>query len=132
MKTTSQLLAASAVLSLTVGAAWAQPPGDHGKMDHGKMGHDAKGAGSHRMMADKAFMASMQTMHKAMTAAKGGTVDATFATKMIAHHEGAIAMARIELEHGGDAQAKQLAQKTIDENTRGIAALRDWLRTHGS
>ncbi|TAJ72015.1 MAG: DUF305 domain-containing protein [Phenylobacterium sp.] len=102
-----------------------------GKMEQDKMGHAAKGAGGHHMMADEAFMASMQSMHRSMTAAKGGTVDATFAKKMIAHHEGAIAMARIELEHGADAQAKQLAQKTIDENTRGIAALRDWLRAHG-
>jgi uncharacterized protein (DUF305 family) len=128
---TSHFLAASAVLSLAAGAAWAHPPGDHEKMPPGKMGHDAKGAGGHHMMADQAFMTSMQAMHKSMTAAKGATVDATFAKKMIAHHEGAIAMARIELEHGADAQAKQLAQKTLDENTRGIAALRDWLRAHG-
>lgn len=130
MKTTPRL-AAAAVLSLAASAAWAQPPMDHGKMDHSKMGHGAKGTGSHHAMADKAFMMSMQKMDKAMVAAKGSTVDATFAKKMIAHHEGAIAMARVELEHGGDAQAQQLAQKTIDENTRGIAELRDWLRAHG-
>ncbi|TAJ68790.1 MAG: DUF305 domain-containing protein [Phenylobacterium sp.] len=122
----SPILAAAAALTLGAGAAGAQPP-----MDHSKMAHDAKGAGPHRAMADKAFMMSMQNMDKAMMAAKGATVDATFAKKMIAHHEGAIAMARVELEHGGDAQAKQLAQKTIDENTRGIAELRDWLRQHG-
>ena len=128
---TSRLLAASAVLSLAAGSASAQPSRDHEPMDHGKMGHSAKGAGSHRVMADQAFMGSMQAMHKAMMTAKGGTVDATFVRKMIAHHEGAIAMARVQLEHGGDAQAKRLAQKTIDENTRGIAELRDWLRAHG-
>jgi len=123
---TSRILAAAAALSLGAGVALAQPPADHSKM-----AHDTKGAGPHKAMADKAFMTSMQAMDKAMMAAKAPTVDATFAKKMIAHHEGAIAMARIELEHGGDAQAKQMAQKIIDESTRGIAELRDWLRQHG-
>nr|WP_227000206.1 DUF305 domain-containing protein [Phenylobacterium soli] len=62
---------------------------------------------------------------------QGGSVDATFAKKMIAHHEGAIEMARTVLQHGADAQAKQMAQKTIEENTKGIQDLRDWLRQHG-
>jgi uncharacterized protein (DUF305 family) len=73
----------------------------------------------------------MQKMHKDMMAAKGKTVDASFARKMIAHHEGAIDMAKIELEHGADAKTKQMAQKVIDESNRGIAELRDWLRQHG-
>lgn len=85
----------------------------------------------HNAMADKDFMSAMQAMDKKMMAAKGPTVDAAFARKMIAHHEGAIAMARVELEHGGDAQAKKLAEKTIEENTRGIAELRGWLRQNG-
>jgi uncharacterized protein (DUF305 family) len=82
-------------------------------------------------MAMHADMAAMKTMDKAMMAAKGSTPDVTFARKMIAHHQGAIAMARIELEHGMDADAKRLAQQTIDENTKGIADLQAFLRAHG-
>ena len=129
--TTSRILAAAAALALCGSAAWAHPPEDHSKMDHGKMAQEAPGGGPHRAMADKGFMSAMQAMDKKMMAAKGSTVDAAFAQKMIAHHEGAIAMARVQLEHGGDAQAKRLAEKTIEENTRGIAELRDWLRQHG-
>lgn len=129
MKITLAALGVASALGLSVGAASAQQPMDHGKMAGS---HDMKGmGGSHMAMADKDFMASMQKMHKEMMSAKGGSVDATFAKKMIAHHQGAIDMAKIELQHGTDAQAKRLAQTTIDENTKGIQELRDWLRQHG-
>lgn len=126
MKTTIMTFAAAATLALTAGGAFAQDA-----MDHGKMGKMAMGGGSHMDMADKDFMSAMQKMHKEMMTAKGRDVDTTFARKMIQHHQGAIAMSRIELEHGSDAQAKQVAQKTIDENTKGIAELQAWLRQHG-
>jgi uncharacterized protein (DUF305 family) len=92
---------------------------------------EMKGMANHNQMAMHADMAAMKTMDQAMMAAKGSTADVTFARKMIAHHEGAIAMARIELEHGMDADAKRLAQQTIDENTKGIADLRAFLQGHG-
>lgn len=92
---------------------------------------DMKGMAGHNQMAMHADMAAMKTMDKAMMAAKGSTPDVTFARKMIAHHQGAIDMARIELEHGMDADAKRLAQQTIDENTKGIADLQAFLRAHG-
>jgi uncharacterized protein (DUF305 family) len=120
------LIALAAVAALAAGSASAQPATDHSKMDHAN-----PSAGGHMAAADKAFMTSMQKMHKDMMAAKGKTVDASFARKMIAHHEGAIDMAKIELEHGADAKTKQMAQKVIDESNRGIAELRDWLRQHG-
>ena len=126
MKTKIMTFAAAATLALAAGGAFAQ-----GAMDHGKMGKMAMGGGSRMALADKDFMSAMQKMQKDMMAAKGGDVDATFARKMIQHHEGAIAMARIELQHGSDAQAKRLAQQTIDENTKGIAGLQAWLRQHG-
>jgi uncharacterized protein (DUF305 family) len=50
---------------------------------------------------------------------------------MIAHHQGAIDMAQVELKHGTDADGKRLAQQTIDENTKGIADLAAWLKPHG-
>jgi hypothetical protein len=43
---------------------------------------------------------------------------------MIAHHQGAIDMAQVELKHGTDADAKRLAQQTIDENTKRGRPLR--------
>ena len=111
-KTTTLFLAATAALAIAAGAT-AQPAGDH------------------NMMAMNDYMAAMKTMDAAMMAAKGGTPDQTFARKMIAHHRGAIEMSQIELRHGTDAEAKRMAQKTIDENTKGIAELERWLKAHG-
>lgn len=118
-----------ALAALALCAEASAQPASQGQM--GGMHHGPPGAGSHMGMADNAFMPSMQKMRHEMMAATGSTIDASFARKMIAHHQGAIDMAKVELDRGADAQAKQIAQKTIDENTRGIQDLRDWLKQHG-
>lgn len=46
------------------------------------------------------------------------------------HHQGAIDMARIELEHGKDPDLKAMAQKVIDEQTKEIQQLQDWMKQH--
>ena len=132
-------IAAISALAIGAGSALAAPPEkmDHAKMegmDHGKMegmDHGKMGMGSHMKMGMSGFMSSMKTMDHAMMTAKGPTIDVTYARKMIAHHQGAIDMAKVELMHGSDASAKRLAQMTIDENTKGIADLREYLRQHG-
>lgn len=86
--------------------------------------------GDHAMKAMDEYKAAMKTMDDAMMAAQGSTPDEVFARKMIAHHQGAIDMAQIQLKHGSDADAKRIAQKTIDENTKSKAELQDWLKAH--
>ncbi|WP_310538788.1 DUF305 domain-containing protein [Phenylobacterium sp.] len=141
------LIAASSAFALGAGSALAHPPAemdhskmkgmDHSKMegmDHSKMesmDHGKMAMGSHMKMAMTGFMSSMKTMDHAMMAANGPTVDVTYARKMIAHRQGAIDMAKVELMHGSDPSAKRLAQMTIDENTKGIADLREYLRKNG-
>lgn len=49
-----------------------------------------------------------------------GSFDDAFIRMMIPHHEGAITMARAELEKGGDATLKELAQDIIDAQQREI------------
>ena len=125
------VIAAISALAIGAGAASAQPPGE---MDHAKMkgmDHGDKVMSSHMNLAMSGFMTSMKKMDHAMMSAKGSTIDTTYARKMIAHHQGAIDMAKVELMHGSDASAKRLAQMTIDENTKGIADLREYLRQHG-
>jgi uncharacterized protein (DUF305 family) len=51
---------------------------------------------------------------------------------MIAHHQGAIDMAEFELKHGTDADAKRLAQQTLDGTTKGIADRSAWLKAHSA
>lgn len=75
--------------------------------------------------ADTDYMASMQRMNKAMAAAPmSGDPDHDFITMMIPHHEGAVAMARAELQHGKNSAVKRLAQRTLDENLKSAAELR--------
>ena len=50
-------------------------------------------------------------------------VDATFASMMIDHHNGAIAMARLALERGEHAELMELAQAIIDAQEREVETL---------
>jgi len=65
-------------------------------------------------------------MGKPMT----GDADHDFATMMREHHKGAIDMARVELEHGKDPELKSLAQKMIEDQSREIKQLDEWLEKH--
>lgn len=125
------MLSVTSALALFAGAASAQShEGSMKGMDKAAMAR-MSGAGPHDAMAKAEYMASMKTMDKAMMSATGTTTDAMFARKMMAHHQGAIDMAQIELKRGGDADAKRIAQKTIDENVKGKAELAAWLKVHG-
>lgn len=129
------IITAAIAFTLFSTAANAQSNSGAMKMDHpmpGMTNGDMKGMNDHGKMAMSEYMSAMKKMDAAMMAAKGSTPDATFARKMMAHHQGAIDMAQIELKHGMDTDAKRIAQQTIDENTKGKADLENWLKSHGS
>lgn len=65
-----------------------------------------------------------QRMNEAMAAAVGTDAGDSWVRKMIEHHQGAIAMSRIMLGLGPSAGVGQMAQQTIDKQTREIADLR--------
>lgn len=65
----------------------------------------------------------------ALTAASGAAFDKAFLTMMIAHHTGALAMAKTELASGTDADAKALAQSIIDGQTKEITEMKAILGT---
>ena len=50
--------------------------------------------------------------------------DAAFIDMMIPHHEGAIEMARMELDEGGDPELRSLAQDIIDAQEREIEEMK--------
>lgn len=75
-----------------------------------------------------AYMDIMNKMHQAMSAGvQAKNADVGFAKGMIPHHEGAIAMAKVELQYGKDAEMKALAQKIVDAQQSEIKYMQAWL-----
>ncbi len=71
---------------------------------------------------------SMTKMDQGMAAAPmTGDVDHDFATMMMPHHEGAIAMAKAELSYGKDPVMRRLAEEIIVDQQSEIDAMNLWL-----
>lgn len=70
------------------------------------------------------------TMQKNMNAMHhmdlNGNMDQDFAKMMSAHHEHAIELAKMELEHGISPTMKDMAKKVIDTHQKEIGKLKDW------
>lgn len=96
-------------------------------MDHGDMPGMSAGAPE----ADGgAFGDVMQEMHEAMMVPSSGNVDVDFVRGMIPHHQGAIDMARIELDQGTDPQIRAIAEAVIEAQEKEIAEMEAWLAEH--
>jgi uncharacterized protein (DUF305 family) len=80
--------------------------------------------------AVQAYMQANQAMMQAMMTALSGDADRDFATQMIAHHQGAIDMARVELQYGTDAQLRKLAENVIATQQKEIEEMAAWLEAH--
>ncbi|MGW3561519.1 DUF305 domain-containing protein [Streptomyces sp. NPDC000963] len=95
-------------------AGWGRP----GSAGHGS-GHGGGDASGHGM----AGMMSEQDM-KDLAGAKGEEFDRAFAELMIAHHEGAVAMAEDERRNGVNPTARKLADDVVRTQSAEVAELR--------
>ena len=88
--------------------------------------HSAHQVPSGPTAGDQAFVASGAEMHRLMGAASGETLDQAYIAKMIAHHQGAVAMAEVALRGSRDPEVRRMAQAVVDTQTREIAEMRAW------
>ena len=118
-----------------------------GGMDHSSMGHGAMPGNQGSAMSDmmetmgmggmdlaampehvqenmRRMMISMPAMHEGMM---NEDADVAFACGMIAHHQGAIDMAQVLIEHGDDPQMIELAGKIIAAQVDEMEQMRTWL-----
>ena len=103
-------------------AAWpaiAQPVMPHGHNQSAAASPDSPDAAFQREMAQ-----AMRRMDEGMMIRPSGNADRDFAAMMIPHHQGAIDMARAELQFGRDPVLRRLAQGIIVEQQQEIELMR--------
>lgn len=114
------LLAAIAVVALAASPALAQ-------QNHS--GHTMPAAAA--SPSNAGYKAAMDKMHKDMTAPLTGDADVDFVRGMIPHHQGAIDMARVELQHGKDPELRKMAEEIVKAQESEIATMKAWLAKRG-
>ncbi|WP_262267532.1 CopM family metallochaperone [Microvirga yunnanensis] len=128
MKTYSLVLTAL-LIALPAGA---RAQGAHGSHHGGHAGHSATApAQAAEAPSTQGYRQANETMHRNMDIPFSGDPDVDFVRGMIPHHQGAIDMAKVALQHAKDEQIRKWAADVIREQEREIAEMEAWLKTKG-
>jgi len=75
-----------------------------------------------------AYEAANAKMHQEMAITFTGDADRDFLAGMIGHHQGAIDMSEVVLQHGKDPKVRNLAKAIIRAQQQEIAQMKIWLK----
>lgn len=115
---------------------------DHSRMAqmrHGSGGHDGMqhhGAAPPAAQADtpaaRAFRDINARMHKEMDVRYTNDVDLDFVRGMIPHHQAAIEMAKVVLQHSKELETRKLAQEIVTAQEAEISQMQAFLKRKGA
>lgn len=93
----------------------------------GAMSGAAVQQGGDQSVPSLAFRAVNDKMHRDMAIELTGNVDVDFTRAMIAHHQGAVDMAKITLAFGKDPEVRKVAEEVVRTQEAEIAIMQGWL-----
>ena len=92
-------------------------------------GHSSSASNkSNTPVSTKKYQQINDSMHKSMDIKFTGDADKDFLAAMIPHHQGAVEMAEVVLQHGKDPKIRQLAQEIITMQKKEIAEMKQLLK----
>ncbi|MCP5405342.1 MAG: DUF305 domain-containing protein [Pseudomonadaceae bacterium] len=77
--------------------------------------------------SSQAYDHANMVMHQGMDIVFTGDADIDFLRGMIAHHQGAVDMAKVQLQYGKNAQVKKLSREIIRAQELEISWMKGWL-----
>ena len=87
-------------------------------------------ASPNKAPSTKGYRDAMMKMDQGMSITYSGNADKDFVAGMMPHHQGAIDMAKVELQYGKDPQLRKLARDIVAAQEKEIAFMQSWQAKH--